>query len=145
MRLLHKAVPATPYKITGLVALNAIKANFSGAVFGWSDGTKIHAWITQPGSSRLIQKWTSVSAFSANDLSTTDALTSGPLKWFRLEDDATTVTFSLSTDGVEFEPQFSVAKASGFLGASGYTNLVFGINCNGVISNATLMSYVEGT
>jgi hypothetical protein len=143
MRLLHKAAPATPYKIKGLVSLNAIKANFSGAVFGWSDGTKFHVWVIQPGSSRLIQKWSSVSAFSANDLSTSDGLTALPWKWYSLEDDGTNVTFGLSMDGFNFEPQFTVAKASGFLGATGYSNIVFGINCNGVVSNASLCSYAE--
>lgn len=143
LHLLTKAVPATPYVITGLVALNQNTANFSGSVFGWTDGTKVHCWLNQPGSARLIQKWNTASSFNSNDLSTTEALNVTSLKWWRLADDGTTVTFSTSQDGVNFAAQFSVAKASGFLGGSGYTKICFGISCNGVSSSATLMSYAQ--
>ncbi len=49
------------------------------------------------------------------------------LVWFKYEDDGTNITFSYSTDGVYFNQTYTVAKASSFLGASGFNYLGFGL------------------
>jgi hypothetical protein len=54
------------------------------------------------------------------------------------------VSFGFSQDGVNFLIVYSVAKSSGFLGGSGYSNLIFFINPGpGVHGLAALLSWAQ--
>ena len=56
-----------------------------------------------------------------------------------MRDDGTNVSFSFSQDGVNFLDLYTVAKSAGYLGATGYSNLIFFINPGpGVNGLATL-------
>lgn len=147
MRILYKTAPATPYTVIAKVALQSFTANANSVGIGWTDGTKLHTLILYPvGASNSVcglacQKWTNATTFSANDASGAQFLP--PTVWLGLKDDGTNAIFSYSVDGTNFVQVFSVAKASGFLGASGYSHVGFMINSAGTGMIGTLMSYSD--
>lgn len=149
LRARSKAAPATPYVITALIALEASNQTFQLAGIGWYDGTKLHTiHLTYNGSWNLeVGKWNTVSSFSAADIAATPRPGPG-LIWLQIEDNGTTVFFRVSVDGSTFREVFSVAKASGFLGSGGYSNVVFFANRNNTTGTstayATLMSWAQG-
>lgn len=63
----------------------------------------------------------------------------------RMANNGTNITFSTSNDGITWVTVYTVAKASGFLGASGYTNVGFFVNeqvmGSGGIGSVTLRSW----
>lgn len=140
------AVPgATPYSFKALIAGSGNPGDFSQVGIGWYDGTKIHAveftmFSSVPGVE--VGKWNSVTSFSATDLAKVPC--SNPA-WMRIRDDGTNASFGLSFSGDDndFYTLFSVAKASGWLGGSGYTNIVFFVNRPDNIG--TLLSLSQGT
>lgn len=142
-RSLRKAVPTAPYTIRALVALNSTQAAFAGALFGWTDLTKYHVWLIQSTTGILVTKFSGPGTFVANDLVINDSGIQVPRLWLEIKDDGTNVVFSMSADGDQFIPRFTVSKASGYLGSTGYTNIVFGASCSGVAANATLLSYSQ--
>jgi hypothetical protein len=139
-QLLKKAAPSTPYTITAMILMNCPKTSNIGAGIGFTDGTKLHIAHLQTGSNVIVSKWTNTTTFSANDFASADLWFEGQV-WLRINDDGTNVKFSWSHDGANFRQVFSVAKASGFLGGSGYTNVFFGANSNTAAAAATLASW----
>jgi hypothetical protein len=143
-----KAAPGTPYTITALLAENyaasAVASGIIGMAIGWTDGTKLHVVQYQNGN-LLVSRYTNSTTFSANDFSSGQTYAQLPMApmWFRIKDDGTNVFFYWSTDGANFQQLYTVAKASGFLGGSGYSNVLFGANSNGAICMATLMSWTQ--
>lgn len=143
----YKTAPSTPYTITALVG-SVMFGNPVMAGIGWHDGTKVQeidlrnsgaGWVI------FVSSWTNSNTFSADNAGSVVA-PANPL-WLRLADNGTTVSFQYSADGVNFYTRYSVAKASGFLGSSGYSNILFFGNMkNGFTGNGlvTLMSYAEG-
>jgi Collagen triple helix repeat (20 copies) len=149
LALRSKTAPSTPYKVKALMAVAQNNSSFGGLLLGWSDGTKIHGLTYNSDSGSQYQftvgKFTNATTFSANDLVQSANGPSQPV-WMQLHDDGTNVTFSYSQDGLNFFDLFTVTKASGFLGSSGYTNIVFGANTQGTSAGApvvTLMSYSD--
>lgn len=147
LRIRKKTAPSTPYTITALIALEATNQNFQLAGIGWTDGTKLHTiHITQAGVIE-VARWSTVTAFSAQDAANTPAVPQNPY-WLQISDDGTNVIFRCSKDGVTFRDVFSVAKASGYLGSSGYTSVLFFANRQNSVGTstcyATLMSYKQG-
>jgi hypothetical protein len=150
-QLLSKAVPATPYSITAEIqcfysgnGINGTGTIASG--LGWYDGTKLHLLAMQ-NATLLVTKFTNFTTFSANDFSNGNfpQYSYQYPNWFKIKDDGTNVVFYYSADGATFQQLFTVAKSGGFLGSSGYTTLVFGVNSNGAAGTCTLMSWTQGT
>lgn len=142
----HKTAPATPYTITGLVALTSMGATIlRGVGMGWYDGTKAQVmrlvFNGNAAPTLYVSNETTLTAFSANVV--------GPFSmvmnpcWMRLADNGTNITFSTSHDGVNFSLVYTVAKASGFLGSGGYSSIFFGVEANGETTYGTLMSYAQ--
>jgi hypothetical protein len=61
----------------------------------------------------------------------------------QLEDDGTDIFFRCSAHGDNFVDLYTVAKASGFLGSGGYSNVFFGVASNNPTAIGTLMSWDE--
>lgn len=145
--LREKAAPATPYTITALVSLTSKNlSNAQSVGLGWDDGTKLHLIMAQfqnafPGLQMFVAKYTNVTTFSAADYTSTGA-PPNPM-WLRIADDGTNVSFSWSADGANFIAAFSVAKASGFLGGSGYSNVCFAVNPKNSDTNGGILSWEE--
>lgn len=147
-RCLTQTAPGTPYTRKALLVISGRPVNYHLAAIGWYDGTKLHlldlnynnAWTMG------VSKWTSVSAYSGSNDVNSESLLSVPV-WVQIGDDGTNVSFgfSYSGDDNDFINMFTVAKASGYLGGSGYTNLVFCAQHNGTSpaspSIGTLMSW----
>ncbi|WP_147377801.1 hypothetical protein [Mesorhizobium waimense] len=141
----YMAAPMPPYKITTLVAVTRNSSSFSGVGIGWYDGIgKLHTlnYTTNGGGAPIFQvlRWTNVTTVSAVDVASSANAFPQPV-WLQIADDGTNVSFSFSQDGANFLPIFSVAKASGFLGSSGYSNIIFGINPQGSRTLGTVMSW----
>lgn len=90
-----------------------------------------------------VNSYSTVSAFNASHFIGGSSVITFR-EWFRIADDGTNVSFQWSADGVNFQTFYSVAKASGYLGSSGYSNLCFGINPYAAAVKGTLLSYTEG-
>jgi hypothetical protein len=125
--------PNPPFTLTML----AIGLENNQAMIGWSDGTKcqfLYATSTQ----LLVQNNLTVNAFASNAAALT--IDSSYQLWRgakRITDNGTTVTFQVSTDGRRWQTVYSVAKASGYLGASGYTKISVG--CHGGASLQSML------
>jgi hypothetical protein len=141
---LYGDVPvSTPYTIRALV----IPAAVGGAVplLGWSDGTKTQiGYATKFGEANVglafVISYSSVGVFNATHYNTAHGV-AGNLLWQEINDDGTTVTFRVSTDGINYANTYSVAKASGYLGASGYTKWCFGVNQGSYCTLVSLTKY----
>jgi hypothetical protein len=138
--------PAPPYTVRALIASTI---NGAGSVgIGFYDGlSKLHVLSFGPtatsGGISLFQilKWSTPTAFFGGDFVSNNINYSQPI-WLQLQDDGTNVSFGFGQDGANFVNIFSVAKSTGYLGASGYGNLVFFVNSGGAFSTiGTLMSW----
>lgn len=123
-------VPATPYTKTALLLLEHNGLQYSAAGVGWSDGTKIHAAFFQNegGTQLTVQETTWATASSTPSFPGTATKQWNSHVWLRLADNGTNVTLDYSLTGVIWTNVFTIAKASGFLGASGYTNFIYFID-----------------
>lgn len=137
------AAPATPYTVTATLTYGYSGAGNSGNWgIGWTagtsgtSGTTTGQWLIYcPACSGGFQQRifnitsaTSVASF-VNQSASIIRVSGAGVPWFlRLKDDGTTVTYSISFDGISYTTVYSVAKASGFLGAGGYSRIGFGVN-----------------
>jgi hypothetical protein len=142
---LYKPAPAPPYKITTLIAATRTGSDYSAVGIGWYDGSaKLHLfgnYLLGGGSSLVIQKRNDPHSNASNDASASNS-PSQPI-WLQIEDDGINVSFNYSQDGVNFLTLFSTAKSSGFLGATGYSNVVFWLNPYYGPLIGTLMSWTQ--
>lgn len=145
-RILKKAAPATPYTATGLFLLSSFIGADVSAGFTWRDSAtgKLEVLCFNQrgnGFTATVFAFTNPTSFSANVAIGT--YFSGLYCWFRLKDDGTNVFFQASGDGVAFSTVYTVAKAGGFLGSSGYNEIGMALNpLNGGLA-LTLASYGE--
>jgi hypothetical protein len=143
----YAAAPTAPYKITALIAATRNSTNYSGVGIGWYDGTnKLQTlqYLINNGSAPIlvVNQYNNPTSFSSyNAVSLANAF-SQPI-WLQIADDGTTVSFMFSQDGANFVSLYSVAKSSGFLGASGYSNVIFVVNPQGGRTLGTLMSWTQ--
>ena len=126
--------PTAPYKIAILVQANALDINYFSIVAGWTDGTKIEAlerWNSYVGTDvGRFSDYTTRTSFST----VTNPLFSAQTFCFILSDDGTTVSYGLSSDCVNAAIPYQVAKTSGYLGGSGYSNIFVGLLPDGTQS-----------
>ena len=125
--------PSTPYTITALVSATRNSAVASAVGIGWYDGTaKLHVLSNIVPNANFwpllqVAKYASVTGLAGPTSSAPKPISHCPY-WFQLRDDGTNVSFAFSQDGANFLTVFSVAKSSGYLGASGYSNVIFFVN-----------------
>lgn len=124
----YKAVPATPYRVAMLVQ-DAIIGNDSWSVVGWYDGTNKCQFMLNNGQQIAVQAWSTPTAFNSQQFSQSTNEIGGNF-WYGIHDDGTNVSFEISQDGVNFVALYTVAKASGYLGSGGYSNVFFGVRQN---------------
>lgn len=142
-----KPAPTAPYTITALVAATRNSSSFGAVGLGWLDGTgrlQLMAYSINNGTSPyfLVQRWNSPTSFNGTNFSSASNAFAQPI-WLRLADDGTNISFSFSHDGTNFLTLYSVAKASGFLGATGYSNVIFFNDARGGRSVGTIMSWTQ--
>ncbi len=143
----YAAAPTAPYKITALIAATRNSTNYSGVGIGWYDGTnKLQTvqYMINNGSAPVlvVNQFNSPTTAGANNVVSFANVFAQPI-WLQLADDGTTVSFRFSQDGANFLSLYSVAKSSGFLGASGYSNVIFFVNPQGGRTLGTLMSWTQ--
>lgn len=152
VRALTRAAPSTPYTITACLSVDVPAFNYSGAGLLFSDGTKIQTIFVGNNGGPQIRVAGFNSPTSFNAASTTDQFWywSPSATWLRISDNGTTVSFFHSTDGVNFNLRYSVAKSSGFLGASGYSRIGFMLDPEGTAQagatqncSCTLLSWAQ--
>jgi hypothetical protein len=151
---LYRAVPSPPYRIVAAlsprVPFVASAVGMSG--IGWYDGTKLQLIniYTIGGNTYVgVDAYNSITSLNSNTITPTTSYlitTPGQVTWFGLYDDGTNVHFQTSSDSVNWWDLYSVAKSSGFLGASGYANAVFftdAIGSAGPVVTSTLLVWDE--
>lgn len=137
------SVPATPYSITVLLA------SAEGVpMIGWTDGTKVEA-VFASAYTVNVQANSNAATFASTVYSkATSGLSNSPV-WLKIRDDGTNVYFAGSGDGVNFFTFYSVAKSSGYLGASGYSHIVVSAAGGGAgagpTDDVTVMSWSQGS
>lgn len=144
---LYMGAPSTPYTITALIARTANSNSYNGAGIGWYDGTnKLHvlSYLTSNGNAPYleVEKWNTATSFNSNDVASNPNSFSQPI-WLQMRDDGTNVSFAFSQDGANFLQLFSVAKSSGFLGTTGYSQVIFFTNPQGSNTLSTLLSWKQ--
>lgn len=145
LRCRTKTAPATPYTITVLVAMTTTPVVGQLGGIGWSDGTKLE--IIAPGGSAgslwtvNTLKYNTVSSFNAAE--GTNFNTQQAVNWIRIIDDGTNVQTYWGADGANFRQLFTIAKASGFLGSGGYTNVVWCTNPFATDIISSIMSWSQ--
>lgn len=145
------SVPGVAYTRNVLVTLTSgggDGTNNPGVAYGWTDGTKCHSigyYEVGTGAPVIqVQKRATATSTATTDYSVQRAGFSKPI-FFQIEDNLTTVFFRYSHDGQNWITAFSVAKASGYLGSTGYSSEIFIVagaaNNDGTNKTGTLMSW----
>ena len=138
------ASPSTPYTIDATLSVYGPSDGNNTFGMGWTDGTKYQAmevFVTNSApivNKLVVEHYSNATTFTATDCGPVFFQYSPSEVYFRVSDDGTNVTFSNSVDGVSFIQLFTVAKSSGYLGTSGYTNVGIFIDFNtGAIGTQT--------
>lgn len=132
----YKASPATPYSVRAKVAMTFDPVNTASRsptiCLGWYDGaTKTSSVCIQAIGATNGNYWVlladnqyTTTGFVGTTYSSNRAMIVASC-WFRIRDDGTNVHYDWSNaeDGSNFFNLYSVAKASGYLGATGYSNV----------------------
>jgi hypothetical protein len=115
LQYIHTPAPTPPYRVMMLVQTMFIGGD-SWPFFGWRDtgSTKFQMMLLPRADNANVQAYDSQ----------TD------MQWIGLEDDGTNFKFQFSIDGVNVINLYSAAKSGGFLGSSGYDNILFGVRGN---------------
>lgn len=142
--MITSSVPATPYSITALLTVNN-SSQYSVPAIGWSDGTKVHFIYSEFSNSHVtILGFSNISTFASTSQQNTSRYGGGRLYWWKIRDDGTTIYFYSSGDGLNWGLEYSVAKASAYLGSSGYTKLFAGCPGGSGAVNITVASWTQG-
>jgi hypothetical protein len=113
MRIYKKSAPATPYVVTACFIINWPPVSFhsAGLVFRQSSDGKL-AVLGFDVANIVSAKWTSVTSFSSSYTSIGSSTTPAnrPYFWFRIADNGTNRTVSISNDGVHFYDWHTVGR-----------------------------------
>jgi hypothetical protein len=147
---ISKAAPSAPYSIDVLIEHFHVLGGGFGAHFGWYDGTKLHVFglfTNTAGYPTLyvLRYATTANGGGAAAIDFTGVGINTHPGALRIRDDGTNVHFAVNPGGSysQAEDVYTIAKASGYLGGSGYSNIFFGINRNNGLTLAALMSYTQ--
>lgn len=145
MRILSKAAPTAPYKITAQIGLlsSFVYTEHVVACIGWYDGTKTSqigghiGGVNGQGSLVNIQcaNNTTLSVQS----SANDVIQMGNPFWVQLYNDGTAVHFLVSIDGKNFRSLRDTVILGSFL--ANYNSIFFSVDPYGSSITATLMAY----
>jgi len=157
--LLRTSVPSTPYKVRILNTMTSDGGSSAVMGIGWIDSVtgRVEYLMLSYGANNngtfVLQQQSTFGNYYANlEFSYYGAYAKYPM-WMQIGDDGTNVSYSYSTDGVNFQNIYTAAKAGSYLGTSGYNQIVWlsslggniGGNQGGVFtaspSSATLMSW----
>lgn len=151
--LITRAAPATPYSISVMIAHVGRGQNNNAINFGWWNGltgasAKTQMFHHSYGDGLYVTHQND--GFANGATLAVDAGPDGIAYWgtetrFKIRDDGTTVYFYASQDGISWILFYSVAKASGFLGSSGYSNIVLGCDPFSFECYADLLAWIPGT
>lgn len=144
----YVAAPSPPYTITALMSSTRNNTSISMAGIGWYDGTSKLQLLSNetnlaPCPILRVRPFASVTSPGTPNFTSQNSCFPVPT-WLQIKDDGTNVSFAYSQDGVNFLTVYSIAKASGYLGATGYSNIIFFINPGpGLPYIATLLSWTQ--
>jgi hypothetical protein len=146
---LYKTAPTPPYTLTVKLAATYTSSGYAGASVGWYDGSsKLHlfALVANAGAAPRLefQKWSDPGTFVANDNTWANNSTNQGLSyplWLQINDTGGNLNLLFSQDGGSFTQLGNYAKSAAYLGSSGYSNLVFGLNLCENIVGATLQQW----
>ncbi|MBN9090213.1 MAG: hypothetical protein J0J01_25155 [Reyranella sp.] len=144
----YGTAPSPPYKINVLVAATRSSTYFNHVGIGWyngSDKLQVIDLATYSGGANYVEvtNWNSATSFSSTPFLTPVNAFSQPI-WLQIADDGTNVSFGFSQDGANFLPVFTAAKSTGWLGTTGYSNLVMTVMPLGAAKTVgTLMSWAQ--
>jgi hypothetical protein len=143
----YRAAPAPPYTITALIAATRNANNSNEVGLGWYDGgSKLNTISLKTNGGNppfiIVSRWVSSQADTTPDFVSAFNAFAQPI-WFQVRDDGTNVSFAFSQDGATFLTVFSIAKSSGYLGATGYSNLIFYVSPRGGRVLGTLLSWTQ--
>lgn len=148
-RELVQSAPTAPYTITALIFYNSLSTGTSAAGgIGWRDSAsgKIQLATLRFNSTNwqyAVVNYTNPTTFSGTAAGNFNSAPN--YAWFKIRDDGTNVTFSISQDGAQWMQAYTVAKSSGFLGATGYNQLCYALDANGNnVFGTVLASYTVG-
>jgi hypothetical protein len=126
------AYPGTAFTYTAALTItpnSVMSVSFGPAASASGAGE----WLTQHSSGGLapspsidIEDWFSPSSYSGTIEGTEKIYTAGAYLWFRYQDDGTNITYSTSTEGINWFTVYTVAKTDGFLASNGGYNF-FGV------------------
>lgn len=141
LRVRYGTAPGTPYTKYAFLSLTGA-ANYIATGIGWYDGSaKLHVLTLQTDSTSAgriaMIRWTDTATFSAYETGFPQSWVSQFI-WMSIADDGTNISVgvSFSGDNSDYVTLFTVAKSSGFLGSSGYTNLCFYVDVERTGTNA---------
>jgi hypothetical protein len=140
MQGLAKAVPATPYRVAILVQQNTPGSDSWVAVGFRDSATGKLTIVNQNLATADVQNYSGPSSFAGNLVGSV-----GPeAVWYGAEDDGTNISLEWSVDGVNFVKLYTVAKASGYQGSSGYNQIFVATRTNNSLpSVVTIRCYDE--
>lgn len=123
----RRAVPAaTPFRVAVFVQPNMAPRQYEALQFGFSDGTKYECVTLFPNGGEVDTWSNSTTRVGATAITGMYSHMINTGFWVGIRDDGTNAIYEISADGVNFSTIHRVAKASGYLGSSGYTNVFVG-------------------
>ena len=131
----YAPIPTTvPYRVVLYAKYSSEYQTYSESVFGvgfgWTNGTSselissMGAYVFNYNTSPINSLTTTYSSLTVTNMmgSISRAALFGGC-WIGFYYDGTTVTLQFSPDGVNFYPVYAITASSGYLGASGYSNI----------------------
>jgi len=144
----YRTAPAAPYSIKVLIGATRDSNDYSAVGIGWYDGSskiQLIDYATRGGGAAFLEvtEWNSPTSYFTTPFASPTNGFAQPI-WLQISDDGTNVTFAFSQDGANFLPVFTSTKSGGFLGTSGYSNIIFIVNPRGATHTlGTLMSWTQ--
>lgn len=157
MRTVCKAAPATPYTVTGKLAIGTNLVGLAADVWagltwrntGAADTTKaLLSGLFIEGGPQIgmaVNDMTNATTYAGTSEAAVTPSPGVPEIWFALRDDGTAITYSWSADGVRLHPLLTENKSGSFLGASGYNKICLYVNAKAAETSITLERYSESS